>query len=451
MPNPPNPINPNIVTGAHTGRVVTDRYDFQKHIEGQDFRHDGYALTLDPPVLIELQEYTDVHSAIAQLANLITPEPPPDASTSVKGLIRLAGDLGGTGTTALNPKVSGLQGFPVSTLAPSSSQVLTWNGSAWGPAAPANTFTAGGDLVGSNTVQGVASLGGANPIMVYSDGIRVSAQNEVFLIDHEEASNAPGAPLTIKTQSTINPNSAGGDFVVETGEGSGDANGPYGRFTVTVEDKMLEIAQLTTDARAVITLCGEANTTNMPANTGDKVIYIGEAATPPSTGVPIGGAILYARSNGLWTKNQDGYDFQIGSQSNPSIWGNAEEGQIFEYRVSIATSDTTPAIAFSKSLTDDGFSESVIKVEAVVLGRQSVTDNASIHNLTRGYVVSNIGTPTAMGTETSTDPRTTAGASGWTVPTITTSGTSIRVLTGANASTDILWFVYVKLTVNSTA
>ncbi|HXJ96312.1 MAG TPA: hypothetical protein VMT20_26035 [Terriglobia bacterium] len=58
---------------------------------------------------------------------------------------QIAQDLGGS---TASPKVVGLQGNPVSTAAPTSNQVLTWNGTTWSPATPA--AGAGTGTCGSN-------------------------------------------------------------------------------------------------------------------------------------------------------------------------------------------------------------------------------------------------------------------------------------------------------------
>lgn len=64
------------------------------------------------------------------------------------------GDLSGTYP---NPQVAGLQNRPVSATAPSSGQVLEWNGSVWLPVTP----TGGGNVTGPNpsTVHGIATYG----------------------------------------------------------------------------------------------------------------------------------------------------------------------------------------------------------------------------------------------------------------------------------------------------
>src|SRR5579872_7368288 len=55
---------------------------------------------------------------------------PGDANCTVQ-IFANSGDLSGTST---HPIVVGLQGFPIATTTPTSSQVLQWNGTAWAPA-----------------------------------------------------------------------------------------------------------------------------------------------------------------------------------------------------------------------------------------------------------------------------------------------------------------------------
>lgn len=51
-----------------TGRLATDRYDFQKHIEGVDFRHTADQIDLNPTVSVVGTSYSNVAGAIGALA-----------------------------------------------------------------------------------------------------------------------------------------------------------------------------------------------------------------------------------------------------------------------------------------------------------------------------------------------------------------------------------------------
>ena len=67
------------------------------------------------------------------------------------------GDLSGSNVSQI---VIGLQGVAISSTAPTTGQVLTYNGTAWAPANVSSGFTAAGDLVGTSTFQTVVGLQG---------------------------------------------------------------------------------------------------------------------------------------------------------------------------------------------------------------------------------------------------------------------------------------------------
>lgn len=82
----------------------------------------------------------------------------PDATTTVTGKVQLAGDLGGTGTTATAPKVGGLQGRPVSATVPVSGQVLAYNGTSWTPTTPGLVSEADG-VIGNEVTDVISGRG----------------------------------------------------------------------------------------------------------------------------------------------------------------------------------------------------------------------------------------------------------------------------------------------------
>lgn len=92
---------------------------------------------------------------------------PTDATTSAKGIVQLSNDLAGTATS---PIVAGIRGVQVSATTPLNNQILQYNGTAWTPATytPADaTLSAkgvvqlAGDLGGSATSPSVLKLRGA--------------------------------------------------------------------------------------------------------------------------------------------------------------------------------------------------------------------------------------------------------------------------------------------------
>jgi hypothetical protein len=125
------PQVPNYVPDV--GRLVTDRFDFRKHINGIAFNHNASGINLSPIITINGDGYNNVQSALAALAQNIIPPTISNATTSSLGLIQLSGDISGAATTV---RVTGLRGFPIQNLTPTINQVLTYNGTAWIPATP---------------------------------------------------------------------------------------------------------------------------------------------------------------------------------------------------------------------------------------------------------------------------------------------------------------------------
>src|SRR5574338_539508 len=127
-----DPLSPNFKKGV--GRLAVDRFDFQDHIDGYNFRHKASAIDVFPTVVINGDGYTNVQTALEALANFVSPPDiiVSDATTSVKGIVKLAGDIAGSANSVV---VTGLQNRLISNVPPSNQQVLAWNSgtSAWTP------------------------------------------------------------------------------------------------------------------------------------------------------------------------------------------------------------------------------------------------------------------------------------------------------------------------------
>jgi len=149
-----NPSSPNYNSGV--GRLVTDRYDFQDHVDGYTFNHNADAIFLNPPVLISTT-VTNVQSAIEELKGALTVPIIPDATTTSKGVIQITGDIGGSSTYI---SVLALRGYPIASTPPTTGYVLTWNGSNWAPAESAATTTLNGDVTGSAAATTVVKING---------------------------------------------------------------------------------------------------------------------------------------------------------------------------------------------------------------------------------------------------------------------------------------------------
>lgn len=346
--------NPNFTNGV--GRLVADKYDFQKHVDGYSFRHKANQIDLSATITINGTPCSNTQTAITALSTAISPPVIADATLSTKGIIKLAGDLSGTANSVT---VSALRGKPISTLAPNTNDVLKWDGYSWTPGVSSNAFVAAGDLGGTNTLQQVNGLTGT----ASSSGTLITINNGASFAFHQNSANSlitqynstslDGKDLTIRAQSTIANAKNGGNVLIAGGKnGSSGLKGAvrlqlttsvpndYPNSIGSIAANMLEVTEVSLNRR-IISLFNATNTTatEMPANTGDFVLFIKDALTPPTTGSPVGGSILYSDSGALWVKQADSNQFQVGTIANPSVWGSSTDKKITA-RVTGVSTDT---------------------------------------------------------------------------------------------------------------
>jgi len=436
------PLAPNYKKDV--GRLATDRFDFQNHVDGTNFRHKADQIDLSPLITIESVTVSNVQEAIERLTTIVTPPIIEDATTVSKGIIQLNGDIAGTATNVLVTKI---QSRPVSTLPPSSGDVLTWDGmsASWIPSPAVNAFSAGGDLAGTNAIQEVIGLTGTSGStrvsssgLTWINGITPVISQSVTVLNH-------GSDFTVRAQSTSGASKNGGDVVVTGGSpGSGGLKGGVTLALDSAGTTMLEATEIATNRRVLSLLHnGPLTTLDMPANTGDLVMYVRDTVTPPTIGNPLNGTIVYSSGGQLWIKQADGDNFSVGSIPNPSIWGSTGQ-QTYTYRSYVTSSVGAAALAFSFAIPDN----TSIKVDVIFTGKATSAADGAEFNLSMGYLRTT-GSPIVMGTVTNADPRTTAGsAAGWTIPDITTSGNNLQVYTGYSGTNTINWLVIIQLSMS---
>lgn len=416
------------------GKLTTDRFDFQSHVDGSSFRHKANQIDISPSITINGSDgYVTVQDAIGALATIAFPPVINDATSSVKGIIKLAGDISGTASSVTVAKI---QGKPVSTSTPSSNQVLTWDGSSWAPATP-STFAASGDLSGNAVSQAVIGITGTAGTVSVSASTFTFASTSVPIFNQATRTSATGHDFNINAQSSSFVTGNGGNVNI-TG-GLGGASGKDGGVSLSYSDGNDYALQLALVNGRVLSLFNSdpLQTSNMPANTGDMVMFIGDCVTAPTSGVPVNGNILYSHSGNLRVKQIDGNDFSIGSIPNPSTWGPTG-AQTYSSRSRTQTTTTTFASAFTYSLPD----ETSVKFDVIMVGKEESTNKTLQISMSMGYV-RRAGISADIGTVTTYDSRTNAS---WTTGTITRSTDTVTVKTGFNAATIINWFTVVQLT-----
>jgi hypothetical protein len=317
-----DPLVPNFKKGV--GRLATDRFDFEDHIEGKRFRHQANQIDLIPTLVIGGNPQANVQDALATLATLVAPPVVPNASFTVTGIIRLTGDLNASvsGGTATNPKVTGIQGFPIATTAPTSGYVLTWTGSTWSPQPIVSSFTPGIDLAGSDVAQTVIGLTGTGS----SPSATINAKCDIIqfidtatpTITQTQTTTADAADILIRAQDSTFGN--GGNVVLVGGEGNTYGGGFA--LKAAVSSYMVEGAVVENSGFGSLVLGlvnGNAvSTGNMPANTGSQVIFIGDTSSPPTSGSPVDGTILYSNGGKLFIKQVNSAQFVISPNYLPT-------------------------------------------------------------------------------------------------------------------------------------
>ena len=184
------------------------------------------------------------------------------------------------------------------------------------------SFIAGGDLTGTKISQQVVSITGA------SNNVDVKCNSIGFIdsvspaIYQKQITGSNGNALYVMAQQSIDM--TGGNLTLQSGKGvvEVDVFGvpiPFERpGKVRLSSGNHILVELTQNLNGnayqdrVLSLVkgGAVTPTHMPDGTGDKVIYVGNAATVP-TANPTGGAILYASGGGLHVRESGGDSFKI--------------------------------------------------------------------------------------------------------------------------------------------
>lgn len=203
---PPNPLTPNFIPGV--GQLTTSRYDFQKHLDGineepngPNFRHTADQIDLNPGLTIDTYPATTVQQALQIITDHYYPAPS-NASPTVTGLITLAGDLNGVGSTYLTPRVGQIQSIPVSSTVPTNNQYLQFLTSSgkWTP----TTLTLAGDVTGPPGATVISSISGSFPAVPIGTNLQLQSGKLITLLT--------GSTLTANSGSTVNLNTANINF-----------------------------------------------------------------------------------------------------------------------------------------------------------------------------------------------------------------------------------------------
>lgn len=164
----------------------------------------------------------------------------------------------------------------------------------------------GGDLIltgGSGATNGLVYLQTAGVSRLSLSDTAVESLVSIFRFDEaigncsisiQESSAGPTNQLTVSGQNSGAGNNDGGRLVLVGGTAAGTGKGRGVAIgTESINTTLVEVTEVTS-SQPIVSLCRGAviTATEMPANTGAQVIYVGDATTPP-TANSVDGHIYY--------------------------------------------------------------------------------------------------------------------------------------------------------------
>ena len=178
-------------------------------------------------------------------------------------------------------------------------------------------ISSGNDVVINGT--NLVSLGLSGGAYVYVGGptsggtLGIAETISSPLINQEDKTTGNGETLTVAAQTSLGGNGNGGTLALCGGSphGTGRKGGVQLSLDETSAEPMVEVAEVATGRRAVVLGLGAAVTaTELPANTGDRVIYVADYATAP-TANPVSGQLVYSGGHAMSARSPNGVTSDI--------------------------------------------------------------------------------------------------------------------------------------------
>lgn len=376
-----------------SSKLAAKASTLSSHILGSnpDNQHESESILIDPALNLKQDTVpvSDVRNAIITLNDYID-EINIDAQTDQRGFILLTTDLGGSGD---NPKVIQLSGDGSNELA------IT----------PRN--------------------------LVFDSNKTTDVE-----IKFQNASMTPKNIQITGQAAAFGSTNSGANVILQSGDRNTFSSSSYiGNILLNLSSSNILAAKYLALSNRIISLFGEATTSNVTGTANDTLFIFNTSADPSNN--PVSGSHLYSKSGKVKVMNSNGDKFNIGD--TPSVWTNYSEstGTINKIGSSLVAS-TIPEIISSYTNSNNCIVMVTAKLVAKIAGSSAEAAtfivNASFYQDGGGMV--------EVGSNNIQLQRDDSGL--FSVPTIVASTNSINVVTGDHNSDNSYWLAHVQYTIN---
>lgn len=286
----------------------------------------------------------------------------------------------------------------------------------------------------------------------FGSGVTAATMNQAALAS-AAAPGIAGAVMTVQAQAgqaatgVGNNGGAGGTILISGGAGgtSGSAtagiNGPVRLQLGATNQTMIEAANLVAAGQRVVALCqigAGITTAQLPANSGDGIIWIGNAVTVPSANPSSTGVVIYAATSALNVRDTRGTVTALSSVSSGTVNTQAQHQLLFtQYgRLTVTGTSVTVNIPLPTPTTN-----CQLQVTGLIKIQAAGTLNAVGDTFTdvKSATFKNVaGVVTQVGASVDLTPGQSDASLNGSAITFTISGTNIVVTLTATATTGTL-------------
>jgi hypothetical protein len=428
-----------MTTFYKTGRLVLDRYDFDKHLDGSDFKHNANNINLVNSIedTTTHVHYTNVEDAIHYIysnANIQLPS----ATATLAGIVKLKGDLKDNQSNPSiflrdNITVVGLQKTPISSTLPNNNQVLRYisgsgSGSGkWEPSDITFSLTFDGDVsavrTGSNYTISVKELTGSgvdNNVIAKSAALTINNQGSFYINWVKTTASSANTLNLLGQESTVG---SGGDIILTSGQGNTATN--HGKIKLSLNNLYSFGLSTTLAGNNYTYLTGDFSPGDYSLDAKGAVLIKDVGNSSVITGNINGGVALYSYNGKLNLFYNDKNVILGELDENVIEWGSTVKVNTYKYSIN-QLANLAPFSFLSKNS---------FKLDIIVVAKDITNNNYYSENIS--YFGNNISGTLSQISDNRYNYSSSWGSSLFTPVDISISGTNVIVKSGKMTNTSI--------------